>query len=78
MGTWHKPSFHAYSSIANANSRSAGFTLMSICFYFHPDGYTTAGRQVMGRHVAGESFLKAALEYGENPISGFKSRMKII
>ena len=38
---------------------------MSICFYFHPDGYTTAGRQVMGRHVAGESFLKAALKYGE-------------
>ena len=37
---------------------------MSICYYFHPDGYTTAGRQVMGRHVAGESFLKAALRYG--------------
>lgn len=37
---------------------------MSICFYFHPDGYTTKGRQVMGRHVAGESFLQAALRYG--------------
>ena len=37
---------------------------MSICYYFHPDGYTTAGRQIMGRHVAGESFLKAALTYG--------------
>ena len=37
---------------------------MSICYYFHPDGYITAGRQVMGRHVAGESFLKAALKYG--------------
>ena len=37
---------------------------MSICYYFHPDGYTTSGRQVMGRHVAGESFLKAALTYG--------------
>ncbi len=37
---------------------------MSICYYFHPDGYTTAGRQVMGRHVAGESFLKAALKHG--------------
>ncbi len=36
---------------------------MSICYYFHPDGYTTSGRQVMGRHVAGESFLKAALKY---------------
>ena len=39
---------------------------MSICYYFHPDGYTTAGRQVMGRHVAGESFLKAALTYGSH------------
>ena len=37
---------------------------MSICYYFHPDGYTTAGRQIMGRHVAGESFLRAALKYG--------------
>ena len=37
---------------------------MSICYYFHPDGYTTSGRQVMGRHVAGESFLKASLKYG--------------
>ncbi len=36
---------------------------MSICYYFHPDGYTTAGRQIMGRHVAGESFLKAALRH---------------
>ena len=37
---------------------------MPVCFYFHPDGYTTKGRQVMGRHVAGESFLQAALRYG--------------
>jgi len=33
------------------------------CIYFHPDGFTTAGRQVMGRHVAGESFLSAYLRY---------------
>jgi starch synthase len=39
---------------------------MSTCFYFHPDGYTTKGRQVMGRHVAGESFLQAALSYGRS------------
>ena len=38
---------------------------MSICYYFHPDGYKTSGRQVMGRHVAGESFLKGALKYGK-------------
>ena len=37
---------------------------MSICYYFHPDGYVTAGRQVMGRHVAGESFLRGSLTFG--------------
>lgn len=31
--------------------------------FFHPDAYTTAGRQVMGRHVAGETFLKSFLRY---------------
>ena len=34
------------------------------CIYFHPDGYTTEGRQVMGRHVAGESFLEGLLRFG--------------
>ena len=34
------------------------------CFYFHPDAYTTKGRKVMGRHVAGESFLKGYLNHG--------------
>ncbi len=37
---------------------------MSACIYFHPDGYTTKGRQIMGRHVAGESFLHGYLKYG--------------
>lgn len=31
--------------------------------FFHPDAYTTAGRQVMGRHVAGETFLRGFLRY---------------
>lgn len=35
------------------------------CLYFHPDAYTTQGRKVMGRHVAGESFLKGYLDHGK-------------
>ncbi len=34
---------------------------VNACIYFHPDGYTTAGRQIMGRHAAGESFLRGFL-----------------
>lgn len=37
---------------------------MTACIYFHPEGYTTKGRQVMGRHVAGESFLEGMLLHG--------------
>jgi glycosyltransferase involved in cell wall biosynthesis len=35
---------------------------MSACLYFHPDGYTTGGRPIMGRHAAGESFLRGFLQ----------------
>ena len=35
---------------------------MSTCLYFHPDGYTTGGKLIMGRHVAGESFLRGFLQ----------------
>ena len=35
---------------------------MNACLYFHPDGYSTDGRRIMGRHAAGESFLRAFLE----------------
>ena len=35
------------------------------CLYFHPDAYTTKGRKVMGRHVAGESFLRGYLDHGK-------------
>jgi glycosyltransferase involved in cell wall biosynthesis len=35
---------------------------MNACIYFHPDGYVTQGRQIMGRHAAGESFLRGFLE----------------
>ncbi|MBC1261173.1 glycosyltransferase family 4 protein [Synechococcus sp. BSF8S] len=37
---------------------------MSACLFYHPDGYTTAGKNIMGRHVAGESFLRGYLRYG--------------
>ena len=35
---------------------------MTACIFFHPDGYTTDGRQIKGRHAAGESFLRGFLE----------------
>jgi starch synthase len=35
---------------------------MTACIYYHPDGYTTAGRQIKGRHAAGESFLRGFLQ----------------
>lgn len=36
----------------------------SPCLFFHPDGYNTARSDLMGRHVAGQSFLQAYLRYG--------------
>ncbi len=34
----------------------------SAAIYFNPDGYVTSDRNILGRHVAGESFLRAAVE----------------
>ena len=39
-------------------------TIQSLCLFFHPDGYTTARSDLMGRHVAGQSFLQGYLRYG--------------
>lgn len=33
--------------------------------YFHPEGYSTRGPKLMGRHAAGESFLRGFLQYSE-------------
>jgi glycosyltransferase involved in cell wall biosynthesis len=33
--------------------------------YFHPDGYNTAGPRLMGRHAAGESFLRGFLRHAK-------------
>lgn len=35
---------------------------MTACIFYHPEGYTTAGRQIKGRHAAGESFLRGFLQ----------------
>lgn len=35
---------------------------MTACIFFHPEGYTTTGRQIKGRHAAGESFLRGFLQ----------------
>jgi len=33
--------------------------------YFHPDGYDTTGARLMGRHAAGESFLRGFLRHAQ-------------
>ena len=33
--------------------------------YFHPDGYDTARPNLMGRHAAGESFLRGLIRHGD-------------
>jgi len=38
---------------------------MSACIYYHPEAYTTSGPKLMGRHAAGESFLRGFLAYGK-------------
>lgn len=41
---------------------------MTSAIYFHPEGYSTNGPKLMGRHVAGESFLRGLLEYGTSSV----------
>jgi len=36
---------------------------MNVCLYYHPEAYTISGPKLMGRHAAGESFLRAFLRY---------------
>ncbi|MEB3332057.1 MAG: glycosyltransferase family 4 protein [Synechococcaceae cyanobacterium] len=42
--------------------------MTAACLYYHPDAYCTEGRQIMGRHAAGASFLRGFLEgtHGED------------
>ena len=62
MDAWSQPSIHTNGTIVVMFAESL----------FHSDVYLLLlipaviqlGRQIMGRHVAGESFLKASLKYG--------------
>jgi len=39
--------------------------MSSAAIYFHPDGYDTTGPRLMGRHAAGESFLRGFLRHAD-------------
>jgi glycosyltransferase involved in cell wall biosynthesis len=39
---------------------------MNPCIYYHPEAYTTSGPKLMGRHAAGESFLRGFLQHARN------------
>ncbi len=38
-------------------------TMKNAALYYHPDGYRTDGKKLMGRQAAGESFLRGYLAY---------------
>jgi starch synthase len=38
---------------------------MNATIYYHPEAYTASGPKLMGRNVAGESFLKAFFKYSQ-------------
>ncbi|MES2723373.1 MAG: glycosyltransferase family 4 protein, partial [Pseudomonadota bacterium] len=39
--------------------------MSNAAIFFHPDGYDTTGARLMGRHSAGESFLRGYLRHAE-------------
>lgn len=39
--------------------------MSNAAIFFHPDGYDTTGAQLMGRHSAGESFLRGFLRHAD-------------
>lgn len=39
---------------------------MNPCIYYHPEAYSTSGPKLMGRHAAGESFLRGFLQHARN------------
>ena len=45
--------------------------MSNAALYFHPDGYDTTGPQLLGRHSAGESFLRGFLRHGDVPAFEF-------
>lgn len=38
---------------------------MTAALFYHPEAYTTGGPKLMGRHAAGESFLRGFLRYSQ-------------
>src|SRR5262245_22072339 len=39
--------------------------MSNAALYFHPDGYDTTGPELLGRHSAGESFLRGFLRHAD-------------
>jgi glycosyltransferase involved in cell wall biosynthesis len=39
--------------------------MTNAAIYFHPNGFDTSGSQLLGRHSAGESFLRGFLRHGD-------------
>lgn len=40
--------------------------LLKAAIYYHPEGYTTQGKKLMGRNAAGESFLRGYLRHSKS------------
>ena len=38
-----------------------------VAIYWHPDGYDTSGKELMGRHAAGEGFIRGYIRHGAAP-----------
>ena len=38
---------------------------MQAALYYHPEAYSTSGPKLMGRHAAGESFLRGFLTHSQ-------------
>ena len=47
------------------NERKESDNLMPAAIYYHPEAYSTTGTKLMGRHAAGESFLRGFINYAE-------------
>src|SRR3989344_7531412 len=39
--------------------------MANAAIYFHTDGYDTSGKRLLGRHSAGESFLRGFLRHAD-------------
>jgi alpha-maltose-1-phosphate synthase len=67
-----KPSDHQtrHGLIAPSNAATAASTTpekqVTAAIYYHPDAYTAGGPKLMGRNVAGESFLRGFLRHSKS------------